>query len=155
MSKCIVYTRPDGGVSVVIPCANLSIKEVIAKDVPKDATSVTMRDITEIPTDRWFRDAWRSHPTQAVSISMSRARAIHLTRLRAARNAKLDAMDAANTSVLNRVAAGTATDIDKQTVARLEVRKQLLRDLTAELDLSRATTLEELKAIWPVELFGL
>jgi hypothetical protein len=152
MSKCILYTRPDGGLSVVIPYASRSIAEVIARDVPKDATGVTMHDVSEIPSDRSFRDAWQQHPTQVVSVDMSKARAIHLTRLRAARNAKLNAMDAANTSVLKRVAAGSATDSERQTVAELELQKQILRDSPAGLDLSRATTVDELKAIWPVEL---
>jgi hypothetical protein len=116
--KKIIFTRPDGGVSVMGPCEGarlafyIKLKDgkvihhgffktlveinkagkgypvdsflrrwpvdvefvewaetaaefyarIIAKDVPKDATNVTIIDESEIPTDRTFRNAWKAAP---------------------------------------------------------------------------------------------
>jgi len=52
----IIYDNGNG-VSVVYPTGELSIEEVIAKDVPAGAEYKVI-DSTEIPTDRTFRNAW-------------------------------------------------------------------------------------------------
>ena len=61
MEKRIVYPNDEGGVSVIIPTAEWlsehTIEELAAKDVPagKDYHIV---DVSEIPSDRTFRNAW-------------------------------------------------------------------------------------------------
>jgi len=61
MEKRIVYPNDEGGVSVIIPTAEWlsehTIEELAAKDVPagKDYHIV---DVSEIPSDRSFRNAW-------------------------------------------------------------------------------------------------
>ena len=61
MDKRIVYNNDDGGISIVIPTAEWlaehTIEELAAKDVPagKDYHIV---DVSEIPSDRTFRNAW-------------------------------------------------------------------------------------------------
>ncbi len=57
MNQRIIYPTDDGGVAIVIPTGELSIEEVIAKDVPQGKPYKVV-DVTDIPTDRTFRDAW-------------------------------------------------------------------------------------------------
>ena len=54
-----VYTRDDGGVTVVCPADNcgLTLEQIRDKDCPKDRTVYTVNKST-IPTDRSFRNAW-------------------------------------------------------------------------------------------------
>ena len=54
-----VYTRDDGGVTVVCPSDNcgLTLQQIKDKDCPNDKTVYTVNK-SAIPTDRSFRDAW-------------------------------------------------------------------------------------------------
>ena len=61
MNQRILYPTPDGGVAIVIPTGELSIQEVAAKDVP-EGVAYTIVDVTDIPDDRTFRDAWEYQP---------------------------------------------------------------------------------------------
>ena len=62
-SKRIIYQNADGGVSIVVPAekCTLTIDEIKAKDVPSGTASYVV-DISEIPTDRSFRNAWTYTP---------------------------------------------------------------------------------------------
>ena len=54
-----VYTRDDGGVTVVCPSDNcgLTLEQIKDKDCPKDRTVYTVNK-SAIPSDRSFRNAW-------------------------------------------------------------------------------------------------
>ena len=54
-----VYTRDDGGVTVVCPSDNcgLTLQQIKDKDCPNDRTVYTVNK-SAIPSDRSFRDAW-------------------------------------------------------------------------------------------------
>tara|TARA_R100000773_G_scaffold41970_1_gene38853 strand:- start:323 stop:523 length:201 start_codon:yes stop_codon:yes gene_type:complete len=54
-----VYTRDDGGITIVIPADNcdLTLEQIKEKDCPSDKTVYTVNK-SEIPTDRSFRNAW-------------------------------------------------------------------------------------------------
>ena len=54
-----VYTRDDGGVTVVTPVDNcgLTLEQIKYKDCPNDRTVYTVSK-SAIPSDRSFRDAW-------------------------------------------------------------------------------------------------
>ena len=54
-----IYTRDDGGISIVCPSDNcgLTLDQIKAKDCPSGKTVYTV-DKSAIPTDRSFRDAW-------------------------------------------------------------------------------------------------
>ncbi len=54
-----IYTRDDGGISIVCPADNcdLTLEQIKAKDCPTDKTVYTV-DKSVIPTDRSFRNAW-------------------------------------------------------------------------------------------------
>jgi hypothetical protein len=59
MNQRIIYPNDDGGVSILIPAAEcgLTIEEIAAKDVPTGKPYKVV-DVSDIPTDRTFRDAW-------------------------------------------------------------------------------------------------
>ena len=55
----VIYPTDNGGVAVIIPAAEcgLTIDEIAAKDVPK-GKPYKIVDVSDIPSDRTFRDAW-------------------------------------------------------------------------------------------------
>jgi hypothetical protein len=55
----IIYRLPDNGVAVVTPNAScgLTLEEIVALDVPA-GTPHRIVDVSTIPTDRTFRQAW-------------------------------------------------------------------------------------------------
>jgi hypothetical protein len=58
MDKKIVYQNDEGGISIIVPAdCGLTIEEIAAKDVPA-GKAYNIVDVSEIPTDRTFRDAW-------------------------------------------------------------------------------------------------
>lgn len=59
MEKRIIYPKDDGGVAIIVPApeCGLSIEEIAAKDVP-EGVSYKIVDVSEIPSDRTFRNAW-------------------------------------------------------------------------------------------------
>ena len=58
MNKRIVYQNDEGGISIIVPAdCGLTIAEIAAKDVPQ-GKEYHIVDVSEIPTDRTFRDAW-------------------------------------------------------------------------------------------------
>ena len=54
-----IYTRDDGGITIVSPADNcgLTLEQIRDKDCPKDRTVYTVNK-SAIPTDRSFRNAW-------------------------------------------------------------------------------------------------
>jgi len=62
MSKRIIYPTDDGGVAVIIPAdCGLTIEEIAAKDVPA-GKPYKIVDVSDIPADRTFRNAWEYQP---------------------------------------------------------------------------------------------
>lgn len=57
--KRIIYPTDDGGVAIIVPATEcgLTIEEIAAKDVPV-GKPFKIVDVTDIPSDRIFRDAW-------------------------------------------------------------------------------------------------
>jgi hypothetical protein len=57
--KRIIYPTDNGGVAIIIPTdeCGLTIEEIAAKDVPA-GKPYKIVDVTDIPSDRTFRDAW-------------------------------------------------------------------------------------------------
>ena len=80
-----------------------------------------------------------------VNVNMTKARLIHMDRIRVVRNAELTAKDI---TFMRAVEAG---DTDAQ--ATIGTEKQVLRDIPATFDLTTGvTTPTQLKARWPTEL---
>jgi len=58
MNQRIIYPTDDGGVAVIVPAeCGLTIEEIAAKDVPA-GKPFKIVDVSDIPTDRTFRNAW-------------------------------------------------------------------------------------------------
>jgi hypothetical protein len=61
MNSRIIYPTDDGGVSIIIPAPEYletyTIEELAAKDVPA-GKPFQIVDVSEIPEDRTFRNAW-------------------------------------------------------------------------------------------------
>jgi hypothetical protein len=59
MDQRIIYPNNDGGVSVIVPAAEcgLTIEEIAAKDVP-EGKPYKIVNVSDIPEDRTFRNAW-------------------------------------------------------------------------------------------------
>ena len=57
-NKRIIYQNDTGGVTVLIPAdCGLTIEQIAAKDVPT-GKAYKIVDVSEIPTDRQWRDEW-------------------------------------------------------------------------------------------------
>ena len=58
MNERIIYPTDDG-VAIIIPApeCGLTIEEIAAKDVPQ-GKDYHIVDVSDIPTDRTFRNAW-------------------------------------------------------------------------------------------------
>ena len=59
MNSRIIYPTPDGGVAIIVPApeCGLTIEEIAARDVPA-GVEYKIIDVSDIPTDRTFRNAW-------------------------------------------------------------------------------------------------
>ena len=144
--KKIVFTRPDGGVSVVnIPNRlheGISDEDAQKKAwdrLPPEAINSRWVDEAEILTDRSFRNAWED--TGAVTVNMPKAREIHKDKMRQTRVPKLAALDVEFMRALEKN--------DMATAAAVATKKQVLRDVTADPAIETAQTPEALIAVWP------
>ena len=54
MNQRIIYPTDNGGVAVIIPAESV---ETALKDVP-EGKPYKIVDVSDIPSDRTFRDAW-------------------------------------------------------------------------------------------------
>ena len=59
MNKRIIYQTDEGGVAVIVPApeCGLTIEQIAAKDVPT-GKPYKIVDVSDIPSDRTFRNAW-------------------------------------------------------------------------------------------------
>lgn len=61
MTQVIIYPNGQGGVCVVTPTPealeSMTIEEIAAKDVPQ-GIEYKIIDVSELPQDRTFRNAW-------------------------------------------------------------------------------------------------
>lgn len=59
MDKRIIYSNDDGSVAIIVPSPDcgLTIEQIAAKDVPA-GKAYKIVDVSDIPTDRTFRNAW-------------------------------------------------------------------------------------------------
>ena len=58
-NKRILWQTEDGGVAVIVPIDNcgLTVEEIATKDVPS-GRPYKIVDVSEVPSDRTFRNAW-------------------------------------------------------------------------------------------------
>jgi len=58
-NKRIIYPNDEGGVSIVVPAPDceLSLEQIAGKDVPA-GKPYQIVDVSEVPDDRTYRNAW-------------------------------------------------------------------------------------------------
>jgi hypothetical protein len=61
MNKRIIYKNPDNSVSIIVPSdealQSITIEQIARKDVPT-GLKYKIVDVSEVPSDREFRNAW-------------------------------------------------------------------------------------------------
>jgi len=58
MDKRIIYKNTDGTIAIIIPAnCGLTVEQIAKKDVPT-GLKYKIVDVSEIPSDREFRNAW-------------------------------------------------------------------------------------------------
>ncbi len=57
--KRILYKKEDGGVAIIVPTDNcgLTVEEIAKKDVPS-GRPYKIVNVSTVPSDRTFRNAW-------------------------------------------------------------------------------------------------
>lgn len=136
--KKIVYSRPDGGVSIVLPAPKEQLERklgklteeeyvahVIERSIPEN-TAYRFVEESDIPASREFRDAWVDKSSESrVDICCEKARDIGLKRLRFEREEKLSKTDIEMTRSLE--------SNDQLKINNLRKIRQDLRDSTEPL----------------------
>lgn len=147
--KKIIYTRPDGGVSIVHPGSNdqregetedAFLDRVRRNSVPADATNIQTVNDLAIPADRSFRNAWKVNGA-SIEVDMPKAREIHKNRLRELRKPKFETLDVQFLRALE--AADSAAQ------SSIAGKKQALRDVTIHPSITAALTPDALKTAVP------
>ena len=138
MSK-IIYTNSDGTVSIIIPAGD--VNDAI-KDVPSGLSYEIVED-SAIPTDRSFRNAWKQNG-KTIETDMTKAKEIHKTNIRAARETKFAELDIEFQRALE-------TSADTSTIV---AKKQTLRDAPSASGISTAASESDLKAQWDTTNLG-
>ena len=58
MNKRIIYKNTNGSIAIIVPAdCGLTIEQIAKKDVPT-GFKYKIVDVSDIPSDRTFRDAW-------------------------------------------------------------------------------------------------
>ena len=132
MNSRIIYTTDEGTVAILIPTdeCGLSIEEIAAKDVP-EGKEYKIVDVSELSSDRTFRNAWVLD--NEITVDIPKAKVITKNKLREERKPLLEAQD-----ILFMQAQESGTDISS-----IVTEKQRLRDITNQVD--SMTTLDQFK----------
>ena len=135
----IIYTKSDGTVSIITPAGD--VNDAI-KDVPSGLSYEIVED-SAIPTDRSFRNAWKQN-SKTIETDMTKAKEIHKTNIRTARETKLAELDIEFQRALE-------TSADTSTIV---AKKQTLRDAPSASGISTAASEADLKAQWDTTNLG-
>tara|TARA_R110000868_G_scaffold161317_1_gene391501 strand:+ start:8833 stop:9294 length:462 start_codon:yes stop_codon:yes gene_type:complete len=144
----IAYTQEDGSVAIVMPtpefcaCPDSDVYKLAQKSMPL-GTHFEVLDVADIPTDRYFRNAWRLGAPLSKSIDIDRPHAerIHLDCLRKVRNQKLEELDLPFQFALE------SKDIMMQN--NIASKKQALRDMPQNCNMDLLDTTDKIKAFVP------
>lgn len=143
MSDIVILNDSEGKACMIYPTPNATKKQTLdeyATNLLHPSTSYDIVDATVVPADFYFRNAWTwNSTTQVIDIDMTKAKVIHLEKLKIKRKEKWKTMgvpENINPSLDSSFSAG-----DQQTLSDL-------RDLE-NYDLSPHTTPETLKADVP------
>ena len=140
----LIFQGPHGVACVVEPISDEPIEVVAQKSIPAGTPYIQV-DVSELPKDRDFRNAWMKGLV-GVDIDIPKARGIHRDNIRGARNPKFAELDVESVRATE--------DGDDVKLAAIKTAKQKLRDAPADPAIEQAATLEEIKATWPAGELG-
>jgi hypothetical protein len=129
----IIYQNSDGGVSIIVPVESI---EQSLKDVP-EGTPYEIVDEADIPSDRFFRNAWKA-TGKRVEVDLPKAKVIaHEIR----RQKRAEEFKPHDDLIVKQI---PGTD-----VAAVEAKRQKIRDKYAQVQVAidAATAPEDLKAL--------
>ena len=139
----IAYKDVDGNVSVVCPTPEFinnggTMAQFLERSLP-DGVIFEELHKDDIPTDRYFRNAWRLD--KGINVDVECVQKIHLDCLRKVRNEKLAELDIPFQRALE----------DKDTVMQdnIAAKKNALRDMPQNVDMSLLDTPDKIKAFMP------
>lgn len=146
--KKIAFTRPDGGVSVIVPAPKAQLPDEseadfmarVAQALPPDATDVA--ELDTLPS-RAYRNAWVLSGGQ-VQHDMVKARGMKMVEIRAERDQRLAATDG--------IYLRAQEQNDTAELNRLKTVRQRLRDLPGTVALGSITdpdALSRFAPTWP------
>ena len=131
----IIYSRADGGVSVVsAPFDTDEAIETARAKLPADAIGPRIVDELAVPADRTFRNAWKQNGF-VIEHDMPKARDIQEQRIKDSQRMKIR-------DILEREVLGENVIAEKASVRALNPRALV----------DSATSADELKAIFPAIL---
>ncbi len=151
----IIYTRLDGGVSVVVPTQEFlarfgtlaeGMAAVQSRSVPPAATDIRTIGSGDVPVDRSFRNAWRQSGG-TFSTDMPAARKIHIRHIAVAQSAEI-----ARLKVEERKERleGNTTQADAHAATAVALEALDLNALATQIGNTPNPT--ALKAIWPADV---
>ena len=109
-------------------------------DIRGKVESFRPMEESEIPEDRYFREAWE-HKEDSLTVNLDKCKSIHKDTLRELRSPKLQALD------VDYMRAVESGDAEKQ--KEISEKKQVLRDIPQAPEIENATTPEEIKTFMP------
>lgn len=148
----VVFERPDGGVSIVIPAPQYDAPEyldAIAIEAIANAglgpeTAYVKMTVDALPSGRRWRNAW-TLSGGTVAVSIARARSIRRAELEAVRERRIE--------VLTRLVNKAQDDGDAVLAATLRARRKQARDLDLQSKVDAVADLVSLDSFVPAELF--
>jgi hypothetical protein len=141
--KRIVYQGEDGIAKVVVPAPEFlanggTLDDVLIKSVPASGRDTAdIIDVSEILSDRTFRNAWETSKGKSTEVNLSKAKDIAKEKVREARTPKFQELDIAYQR------ADEAGDADAK--AAVVVKKQTARNATADTKITNADSVDNLK----------
>ncbi len=160
--KCIILEYPNSSIEIrgKLGPEMLSrfdgnevaaLQYILAELVPVQDPGAVNAEIVErsvLPSDRWFRDAWR-WPVGggSVEVDMQKAREIHTAKIQRARELKLNVLQGKEDRAR---LDGRITDADQHAADRAALETMNLSAVAASI--AGAANPTALKAVWPVGL---
>ena len=113
--------------------------------VDKDGKSISKDDVSSMPSDRHFRDAW-TLSGRVISEDLATAKTMFKDKIREVRKELLEAEDVVYMKALE--------DDDASAKTASVAKKKKLRDAPAASAITNADTIAKLKAAWDTDVLG-
>ena len=111
----------------------------------KDGKSISKDDVSSMPSDRHFRDAW-TLSGRVISEDLATAKTMFKDKIREVRKELLEAEDVVYMKALE--------DDDASAKTASVAKKKKLRDAPAASAITNADTIAKLKAAWDTDVLG-